>query len=132
MVVTNELTNKLEKAEIDCLTSRLTAIQAREGNPMKIDIQQFGKTTAFSAKNIPGPAFNVVKGLTDQDLPYLQEIIADYHQKEIPVRLEIVPGQLSPDSYKNLHDLGFYQHDVHTSLYAHEQQDAMDPYPNLQ
>lgn len=81
LVVNKELVYTLEKSEIDALFSRLTAIKEIDGNPMDVEIQRFGNATAFSVKNIPGPSFNVVKGLKEGDEKYIDMII-DYYEKK--------------------------------------------------
>ena len=116
-IVNKELGMRLENSEIDTLWSRLTAIQEINGNPMGVAIQKFGDATAFSVTNIPGPSFNTVKGLTDNDEKYVEDIIHFYNQKEIPVRLELTPAHVSSDLLTYLNKLGFYQLDFHTSLY---------------
>jgi len=116
-VSNKELGVRLENSEIDTLWSRLTAIQEINGNPMGVEIQKFGDAAAFSVTNIPGPSFNTVKGLTDHDKKYVEDIIHFYNQKEIPVRFELTPAHVSPDLLTYLNQLGFYQLDFHTSLY---------------
>lgn len=118
VVVTKKLAQTLETSEIEVLKSRLSAIQAIEGNPMGVDIREFGNATAFSVKNIPGPSFNTVKGLTDGDEKYIEQIIQFYKQKDIPVRFELTPGHVSADLLIHLSKQGFYQQDFHTTLYS--------------
>lgn len=108
---------RIESSEIDTLWSRLGAIKAINRNPMGVEIQKFGNATAFSVKNIPGPSFNTVKGLTNDDEKYIENIINFYKQKEIPVRFELTPAHVSSDLLTYLNRLGFYQLDFHTSLY---------------
>lgn len=118
MVVTKQFAQTIETAEIEVLHSRLEAIQAIEGNPMGVEVKQFGSATAFSVMNIPGPSFNTVKGLSDCDEKYIEEIIHFYKQKDIPVRFELTPGHVSSDFLMFLSNKGFYQSDFHTTLYA--------------
>lgn len=116
-IVTKELATRIETSEIECLFSRLTAIKEMKGNPMGVDIQQFGNATAFSVKNIPGPSFNVVKGLAVEDVPYVEQIIDFYNEKGIPVQFEVTPAHSSPELLARLHELGLYQSDFHTTLF---------------
>ncbi len=118
VILTKKLAQTLEISEIEVLKSRLTAIQAIEGNLMGVEIKYFGNATAFSVKNIPGPSFNTVKGLSDGDEKYIEPIIHFYKQKDIPVRLELTPGHISSDLLTYLSNAGFYQHDFHTTLYS--------------
>ncbi|WP_449537652.1 GNAT family N-acetyltransferase [Ferdinandcohnia sp. Marseille-Q9671] len=117
VIVTPEVAQVLETSEIEMLRSRLTAIQAMDGNPMGIAIKDIGSATAFSAKNIPGPSFNTIKGLSAGDEEYIDQMIDFYNQNRIPVRFEISPGQASPDLLTYLSEQGFYQRDFHTTLY---------------
>lgn len=116
-MVNRKLAVELENSEIDALHSRLNAIQEIEGNPMGVEMKRFGNATAFSCKNIPGPAFNTVKGLNSEDKGFLEEILDFYRQKEIPVRFEVTPAHTSTELLHQLHRLGFYQSDFHTTLY---------------
>ncbi|GEL76067.1 GNAT family N-acetyltransferase [Tenuibacillus multivorans] len=116
-VVNKEFAEKLERIVIEALYSRLSAIKSLDGNPMGVEIEQFGSATAFSVKNIPGPAFNTVKGLKSGDEHYVEKIIDYYNQKDIPVRFDITPAHSSPELLTYLNELGFYQLDFHTTLY---------------
>ncbi|TKC15887.1 GNAT family N-acetyltransferase [Robertmurraya kyonggiensis] len=118
MVMNKELAHVLERSEVDCLHSRLTAIKEIAGNPMGVEIQTFGSATAFSVKNIPGPSFNTIKGLKDGDEKYIDEIIDFYNGKKIPLRFELTPGHVSSTFLTYLSEIGFYQNDFHTTLYA--------------
>jgi hypothetical protein len=116
-VVNRELALKVENVEIEALTSRLTAMKEVRGNPMGVEIERFGDATAFLVKNIPGPSFNTVKGLTGRDEDDVEKIIEFYNEREIPVRFELTPAHVSPSLLRHLNQLGFYQLDFHTSLY---------------
>lgn len=126
IVVTKEFAQKLEQAEIDMLTSRLSAIQNIEGNPMGIELQSFGNATAFFAKNIPGPSFNTVKGLRSGDEHYIDQIIEFYNKKDIPVVIELTPAHTSKELFTTLSKLGFYQIDFHTTLYKQLPNESYD------
>lgn len=106
-----------EQIEMDTLTSRLLAIGNLQNNPMGVSIQSFGQTMAYTVKSIPGPAFNVIKGLCGEDELLLDEIIDFYDEKHIPARFEIAPSHHSQSLLKALHKRGFYQIDFHTTLY---------------
>lgn len=118
LVMNRDLADRLENAEIEALSSRLTEIQKIEGNPMKVEIRKFGNAVAFSVKNISGPAFNTVKGLKDGDEKQIEQIIDFYRQKEIPVRFELTPAYTSPEFLTCLSEAGYYHHDFYTTLYA--------------
>lgn len=116
-MVTKKLAVELENAEIDVLCSRLNAIQGIEGNPMGVEVKKIGNAYCFTCKNIPGPAFNTVKGLNSGDEGYVDEILDFYRQKEIPVRFDLSPAHASAELLHQLHRSGYYQSDFHTALY---------------
>ncbi|MED1205789.1 GNAT family N-acetyltransferase [Heyndrickxia acidicola] len=116
-VVNRSLAEKLENAEIDCLISRLAGIKEIKGNPMGVEFQKFESATAFTVKNIPGPAFNTVKGLKKGNEREVERIINFYRKKKIPARFELSPSGTSPDLFANLSKKGFYHHDFHTVLF---------------
>jgi GNAT superfamily N-acetyltransferase len=118
LVLTKELAETIEQSEVDALHSRLTAIKEIDGNPMGVEIQQFGNATAFSVKSIPGPSFNTVKGLKDGDEKYVDSIVDFYKSREIPARFELTPAHASPELLTYLNKVGFYQSDFHASLYT--------------
>jgi GNAT superfamily N-acetyltransferase len=118
LVMKSDLAERLDQAETDVLHSRLTAIKNRDGNPMGVEIKRIGGTTAFAARNIPGPSFNLVKGFNEADAEALDQIIDFYQGKGIPIRLEITPSNGSSDLLKMLHQKGFYQCDFHTTLFT--------------
>ncbi|WP_096189337.1 GNAT family N-acetyltransferase [Evansella halocellulosilytica] len=116
-VLTKKLAQKVERSEIDALHSRLTAVMKRAGNPMGVQIKEFGRATAFTVKHIPGPSFNKVLGLTSDDTEYIDQIVDYYNEKEIPVRFDIPPANSSQQLLASLSDRRFAQSDFHTSLY---------------
>ncbi|WP_277584896.1 GNAT family N-acetyltransferase [Psychrobacillus antarcticus] len=108
--------NKLEQAEIQTLASRLNVIQSIEGNPMGVHELVKGTTRAFAVKHIPGPAFNTVRGLNEQDLSHIEEIFRFYENLSINFRVEITPPNSSEVLFRKLAELGFYQSGFHASF----------------
>lgn len=119
-VLTKELARRIEVSEIEMLQSRLTAIQNLPGNPMEVDVEQFGNSTAFSVKGIPGPSFNTVRGLMAEDTCEIDKILDFYNEKDIPVQFEITPSFTNSDLLKLLASKGFYQSNFHSVLYGNE------------
>ncbi|PEA53653.1 GNAT family N-acetyltransferase [Bacillus pseudomycoides] len=117
-VMNIDLAKRLEQSEIHMMQSRLQSIQEQENNPMGVDIQTFGSAVAFSAKGIPGPSFNTVKGITFTDTKEIDEIIHYYEKQEIPCRFEITPAHSTSELFRYLSQRGFYQSDFHTTLYG--------------
>ena len=116
-VVTMDLAKQIERVEIDSFYSRLTRIKMIENNPMAVEIKKFGNATAFTVQNIPGPAFNKIKGMMDEDLLFLNEIIQLYRDKGIPARFEITPAHATSLLYRALAKQGFYHTDFLSNLY---------------
>lgn len=106
----------IEQAEIQTLQSRLSAIQTIEGNPMGVHQLVKGRTYAFAVENIPGPAFNTIRGLNENDIPYLEEIVEFYKKLSINFRIEITPANSSETLFRALTERGFYQSGFHTSF----------------
>ena len=118
IVLTKNLAEQIDKSEIESLASRLKALQQMKGNPMDAAMKKFGDCTAFTVKNIPGPAFNLVKGFNENDLNEFKEILAFYNYKEIPCRFEITPAQASLPLFRTLSRNGFSQSSFHSVLYS--------------
>src|SRR5699024_11042034 len=117
-VLTEQLARRIEQSEIEALKSRLTAIKEIEGNPMDVKIKKFGDATAFSVKNIPGPSFNTVKGISGNEVEYIDRILAFYDEREIPARFEITPAHASTELFGALSEKGYNQCGFHTALYG--------------
>ncbi|MFA1821824.1 GNAT family N-acetyltransferase [Virgibacillus oceani] len=115
-VLTEHLARRIEQSEIDALESRLKAVKEIDGNPMDVEIQRFGSATAFSVKNIPGPSFNTVKGISEDDTEHIDSILDFYSNRQIPARFEITPAQSSTKLLKFLSDKGYFQCGFHTAL----------------
>ncbi|WP_144510809.1 GNAT family N-acetyltransferase [Bacillus sp. FJAT-22090] len=106
----------IEQAEIQTLHSRLSAIQTIEGNPMGVHQLVKGRTYAFAVEHIPGPAFNTVRGLNENDISYLEEIEHFYRELGINFRIEITPLNSSELLFRALTKQGFYQSGFHSSF----------------
>lgn len=123
MIMTFNVAQEIENAEIDMLFSRLALLQAISGNPMQIQMKNFGSATAFSSKVITGPAFNTVKGITYTNTDAIDEIISYYESLQIPCRFEITPAQGTAELFQYLSKKGFYQSSFHTALYSIPKED---------
>lgn len=106
----------IEKAEIQTLTSRLNAIQSIEGNPMGVHQLVKGSTNAFVVENIPGPAFNTVRGLNEKDLLCIEDIFRFYNDYSSSFLIEITPSNSSDLLFRTLTENGYYQSDFHASF----------------
>ncbi|WP_242235393.1 GNAT family N-acetyltransferase [Bacillus cereus group sp. BfR-BA-01316] len=123
-IMTLDVAQEIENAEIDMLSSRLKALQAIAENPMQVQMKKFGSSTAFSSKVIAGPAFNTVKGITFTNTDELDAIISYYQSLQIPCRFEITPAQGTTELFQHLSQKGFYQSSFHTALYSIPREDS--------
>ena len=83
---------------------------------MDVEIRKFGNATAFSVKNIPGPSFNKVLGISGDEVEYIGPILDFYQKRDIPARFEITPAHASPDLLKALSEKGYFQCGFHNAL----------------
>ncbi|SFJ88138.1 hypothetical protein SAMN04487936_10555 [Halobacillus dabanensis] len=117
-LLSKENARVIEQSDIETLTDRLEKIRDRNGNPMNVAIETFGNAVAFSVRNIPGPSFNTVKGITDAETDQLDSILKFYTAKELPARFEITPIRVSKELFRNLGNRGYVQSGFHSSLYG--------------
>ena len=117
-MVTKEAAGQAQQTEIGMLESRLKAVGSQDGNPMGVSVGCFGRARAFSALNIPGAAFNTVKGMGTSDLPHLEHIMEFYRKRTIPARFELSPLDADEQLYNSLTKKGLNQTGHHTMLYG--------------
>ncbi|WP_083205158.1 GNAT family N-acetyltransferase [Bacillus sp. FJAT-27264] len=117
-VVNKELAKRLQQAEINFFTSRITSIGERSGNPMGVEIQRFGTATAYYIQEMPWALFNSVKGITDTEKDQLGEIADFYRARDRHFQIEIDPSESSPALLGTLASLGLYQHSFQSVLYG--------------
>ncbi|GLX67589.1 N-acetyltransferase [Paenibacillus glycanilyticus] len=117
-VLTKELAERLEQSEVDYMTSRVLAIQEREGNPMGAEVQTFGGATALYVKEMPWGTFNAVKGMSEQEIGLTDEIVQFYRERNRSFQLEIIPSKASNDLLSCLSNSGFRQTGFHSTLYG--------------
>ncbi len=119
----------IEAAEISTLKSRLQSIRAIDENPLKVEIIKRGATHAFLAKNIPGPAFNTIRGINEDDLPQLDELFSHYEEQGISFRIEVSPVNGSEKVFRKLSEKGFYQSGFHCSFIGDINNVLLKEYP---
>ncbi|MBJ6360652.1 GNAT family N-acetyltransferase [Paenibacillus sp. GCM10012307] len=116
-LLTYELAELIEQSEVQYMIDRMRAIEERPGNPMGIELAQFGRATAFFAREMPWPQFNTVKGMGRDDVGWLDEIIGFYAARERKPQFEITPSNAEGALLKGLASRGYYQSGFHASLY---------------
>lgn len=109
---------RLERSEIAYMMDRMRAMEERPGNPMGIEIRFFGEAVAFYSREMPWPQFNTVKGLGNEEQPYLEEIIEFYRLRDRNPHIEITPLKAEPILLKTLARHRFFQSSFHSTLYA--------------
>ncbi|MEA3318564.1 MAG: GNAT family N-acetyltransferase [Bacillota bacterium] len=116
-ILTKNQLEIVEQSEIDSLEDRLLRVRSLNDNAMGVELQRFGNAVAFSVKNIPGPSFNTVKGISGENVEDLDDIVEFYSSRGIPPRFEVTPGNASIDLFRKLNTMGFFQSGFHTVLY---------------
>lgn len=124
-IITKELARRIEQVDIDYTLSRLGGMQAATGNPLAIEIKEFGQATAFLIAAWPDFWYgNRVLGLSSADESELEAIVSFFAVGNLPFRFEIIPGQLSWSLATQLYRFGFCQGSFSAALYG-------PPDPNL-
>lgn len=118
ILMDTELAARIRQSEIDFTTSRISSIGERQGNPMGVDIRTFGHATAFAVKDMPWPTFNVVKGITDEDAGYVEDIVRFYRERQIAFQLDIDPAASGKQLFQALVRHGMCQQAFHAVLYG--------------
>lgn len=117
LISSSELVKDIEFSERAYLQERMIAIQSRIGNPEGIEIERFGNALCFYSKTMPWGSFNTVKGITNAELEFIDQIIDFYRERERKIQFEIIPSYVDSNFLKYLSDRGFYQSGFHTSTY---------------
>lgn len=120
--MTSELARRIEQNDIDYSTSRLDGMRRAEGNPLKIEIRQYGNATAFLIQAWPNFWYgNKVLGLEPSSESHLDLIVDFFRQHNLRFRFEIMPGNLNSALASHLHRLGFCQMSFSTAMYGQPQ-----------
>jgi GNAT superfamily N-acetyltransferase len=116
-IPSNALVKDIVHSELVYMHDRMIGIQNRRGNPEGIEIVKFGNALCFYSKTMPWGAFNTVKGITNEELDYINSIINFYRERDRKIQFEIVPSLVNAKFLKFLSDQGLYQYGFHTSTY---------------
>jgi GNAT superfamily N-acetyltransferase len=118
-VMTAALATRLERAEAEFWTARLAPIRRVQGNPLGVEIQQFGEATAFIVRALPdNPTLNRVIGLTAGDEDLLDEVLGWYRERAIRCHADISPFACGFDLLARLDERGLYASGWQTILYG--------------
>jgi GNAT superfamily N-acetyltransferase len=117
--MTSQLARRIEQNDIDYSLSRLDGMRQAAGNPLAIDIKQYGNTFAFRIKTWPDFWYgNKVLGLEPSDANHLDEITEFFGHQDLNFRFEITPASLNSKLASQLHKLGFCQMSFNTAVYG--------------
>lgn len=131
-IMTKELARRIEQVDIDYTLSRLGGMQAAAGNPLGIEIEQFGSVTAFLIEAWPDFWYgNRVLGLGPGDENHLDSIVNFFAAQKLPFRFEIIPSRLSWPLAMQLHRLGFCQGGFSAAMYGPPQPYLTQPAPEV-
>jgi len=118
-VMTLELARQIEQMDIDYSISRLGGMQVAPGNPLGIQIKNYGNTFAFLIKAWPNFWYGQkVLGFSTIDSAYLTDIVLFFRQDSLSCRFEIIPGNLDEALATRLYELGLIQMGFSTALYG--------------
>ncbi|MGZ4135904.1 MAG: hypothetical protein ACXVPC_12150, partial [Tumebacillaceae bacterium] len=117
-LMTNELAERLERADLEVMQGRLEAVQKRVGNPYGVEIRAFGGATALMAKGIPIVDFNKVFGFGPEDVGRLDDIVEWYEGQQMAFGFDVSPAKFSTEMAAALRARGFCQSGFHTALYG--------------
>ncbi|WP_054024781.1 GNAT family N-acetyltransferase [Bacillus sp. FJAT-28004] len=129
--LSKELAKRIQQSEIEYLTSRISSIGERPGNPEGVEINQYGQTVAYYIKTMPWGIFNSVKGLGDEDNDKLVEIIEFYDARDRGFQIDLNPTQCSAKLFGKLAELDFRQNGFHSVLYGLPREDKPILQPNI-
>jgi GNAT superfamily N-acetyltransferase len=120
--MTTELARRIEQNDLDYSMSRLAGMQRVAGNPLQIEIKQFGPATAFLIRAWPDFWYgNKVLGLNPEGDDQLDEIVGFFGLYNLSFRFEILPGNLNRALAARLHRLGYCQMGFSAALYGQPQ-----------
>ncbi|TSB45716.1 GNAT family N-acetyltransferase [Alkalicoccobacillus porphyridii] len=117
IIMNHSNANRIERSEVDLLKSKLLAIKSLRDNPMGVEVESFGQTYAFYSSEMPGPAFNVVKGLSEEDAEQIPAIMDFYQQRNMEVQFDLTPMNATRTLLQSLDKAGFQQIGFHSVLY---------------
>jgi GNAT superfamily N-acetyltransferase len=110
---------RLEQADTHYTESRLGGIQSRQGNPFGVEIWSLGRATAFICPAMAHVgSFNRVVGLNQAGAARLPELMGAFRSRDLPARVELLPGDLTPDLGRRLHLYGLRHTGFLTTLYG--------------
>lgn len=130
-VLSQALAAQIRQSETDYVSSRISSIREREGNPEGAEIVSFGQATAYYMKTMPWSVFNTVKSITDEDEDCLEDIVQYYTEKERAFQIDVDPVHCSSRLMKRMAASGLVQNGFHSVLYGQPRQEMPGLPPHI-
>lgn len=129
---TEELVARLVAAERTCYVDWLRAMEAEPGNPLRVQILEFGGATALVCGAIPAQIFNRVFGLTVAEADQIPAILRLYEEAGAEPLVDLSPTADAPfwegpNLCLALARHGLYQGTFHQLLYGVPTADVPPP-----
>ncbi|MGO4344232.1 N-acetyltransferase [Paenibacillus sp. MCAF9] len=117
-ILNEVLIKRIQQSEMEYLTSRISSIGERLGNPEGVESNHYGQAVAYYIRTMPWSIFNSVKGLGDEDSDKLEEIIKFYKARDRSFQIDLDPIKCTAALFGKLAELGFRQNGFHSVLYG--------------
>ncbi|MFF2889368.1 GNAT family N-acetyltransferase [Paenibacillus sp. NPDC057967] len=117
-VLNETLTARIQQSEAAFMTSRISSIGERIGNPEGVEMLKLGNTTAFYIRTMPWGLFNSVRGFSHEDIGHLDEILTFYRARERRFQMDIDPAGNNEETLQYLAGKGLLQMGFQSVLYG--------------
>lgn len=117
-ILTQDLIARLVQADNAATLARLKGVQEIPGNPLGVEVRQFGSALATMMHRHPEHWWNRVRGLTPGDENFLDDILAWYREFGLQPTFDIIPPQSFEALLHALAERGFFQSGFMTLLYG--------------
>jgi len=126
-IITQELAERIEQNENDALLSRMLKIQGLPGNPLGVEIRQFGGSAAFIVRGAPHLELSRVTGLSDADIGQIGELLDWFRMQHLNPSIDLSPYRSGESLLRALAERGCYQSRFLTVLYGRPNPEPPSP-----
>ena len=113
-----EVADRVENADIDYMTARITALAALPGNPHGAHVRRLGDATALLVAADPNPFYNNVMGMTARSVEHLADLGEWYAGHGVILRVDVTPQAGDDALYASLRAAGLSHVGFFGALYA--------------
>jgi len=113
-----DVAERVEKADIDYMTARIGALADLPGNPHGAFVRRIGDATAFLVAADPNPFYNNVMGMTSRSVEHLAELGEWYARHDTTLRVDVTPQSGDDALYTSLRAAGLGQVGFFGTLFA--------------